>query len=142
MRCITHPADPIIFYSYVYPNADVSLFSIPMTQEQGVGDVKIYYAQTPLYADSSLSTQVVNGFATWEWFSHTINGALLPYTDELGIFTPTGNLTAFTNLNTDFYAPNDKFVYEISEAQGIFIGRRHVVIEISETGTFEKIYIE
>ena len=121
----------IVFYTiHSYEDPSVSVFTLPMDRQNGQGSVTISYVQTPIYDDPCLRHP--NGFATWEWLNHTIDDQILPYTDQLGIVTSEGNLTAVTNLDVDFYSPNERYVYQVTEAQGIFLGRRRVIIQTGQ----------
>lgn len=105
-----------------------------MTREQGVGDVTQYFFQATLFTDRSLTTQRKDEFLTFEFTVHTINDTILPYIDELAIFFPDGNLTAFTNLDVVQFEPGSTILYDVVEAQGVLSGRPHVVIEIDDNG--------
>ena len=131
VRGCGQPVDPIIRY---YSSDNLSIFSSPMTREKGVGDVTQYFFQAPLFTDRFLTTQRKEEFLTFKFTVHTINDTILPYIDELSIFFPEGNLTAFTNLDVVNFELGSTILYGVAEAQGVLYGRQNVVIEIDENG--------
>jgi hypothetical protein len=84
-----------------------------MTKIDRDGDVSLYYLQASLYKDTTFDIPLENSYITFEWIAHTINGSILPYIDELSIYTPDGNVTAFTDLDVIDFPVGSK-------SQGIF----------------------
>lgn len=125
---LCQPTEPIVFF---YSTTTRSIFSTPLTPAEGSkGDVNLYYIQSPLFKDEALSQPVSEGYLSFQFTIHTIDGRELPYTDQLSVFTKDGNLTAFANEDTTFFAINSEHFYEIAEAQGAFNGKSHVILRV------------
>lgn len=105
-----------------------------MTKISGDGDAAIYYLQASLFKDSDYQIPLTGSYISFNWINHTIDETILPYVDELSLLTPDGNLTAFTNLNVIDFPVGARYVYEITESQGVFVGRSNVIIEIDNNG--------
>lgn len=125
------PQESIVFY---YDSIHRSEFQLPMTKVSGDGDASIYYMQASLFKDPTYKTPLMGASISFNWINHTIDDTILPFVDELSLLTVDGNLTAFTNLDLIYFSLGARYMYEISEAQGIFRDRSHVIIEIDDNG--------
>ena len=82
-----------------------------------------------LIFDLQCTQKVPNASLIFEWISHTINGIIQQYIDNLGIFLSDGQLEASIVTDVDFFKKNTTYIYNVLEKSGSIRCAKQVIIK-------------